>query len=89
MSEEPISLAEARAVKADDCTLWTPLDCAKAFVRDLESGKINADAMLLHYYEKHEDGSRTLYNYSANLTRESAIAMIVIAQVKAVREWGV
>ena len=88
MTDEPISLAEQRALKAEDNRLWTPLECAKAFVRDLESGKISADAALIHYYEKHDDGCRTLYNYSANLDREQAIAMLVVAQAKALREWG-
>lgn len=89
MSEEPVSLAEARALKAEDSTLWTVLDCARAFVRDLESGKISADAAFIHYYKKHEDGCRTLYSYCANLTREQGIAMLVVAQQKAIRDWGV
>jgi len=53
MTDEPVSLAEARALKASDNKLWTALDCAKAFVRDVESGKISADAILIHYYDKH------------------------------------
>jgi len=88
MTEEPVSLAEARALKASDNKLWTALDCAKAFVRDVEGGKISADAILIHYYEKHEDGGRTLYCYSAQLDREQEIAMLVLAQNKAIREWS-
>lgn len=86
-SAAPISLAEQRALKAEDNRLWTALDCAKAFVRDLESGKIKADAVAIHYYDKHEDGCRTLFNYTANLDREQVLALTVLAQNKALREW--
>ena len=35
----PINFNEARALNKQDSTLWTPLDCLKAVVRDLESGE--------------------------------------------------
>ena len=37
---DPINLREIRAEKGQDATLWTPLDCLKAVVRDLESGEL-------------------------------------------------
>ena len=39
MPDEPINLREARANKAEDARLWTPLDALKALVRDLENGE--------------------------------------------------
>lgn len=85
--DEPITLNEMRALKVEDNRLWTPLECAKAFVRDIESSKINADAVVISYYDKHKDGSRTLYEYTANLDHEQMIALLVVAQNKAVARW--
>lgn len=39
MADDAISLNEARALKANDARKWTPLECLKALVRDLESGE--------------------------------------------------
>lgn len=38
MADDPINFAEARATALGDARAWTPLDCLKALVRDLESG---------------------------------------------------
>lgn len=87
MSDNIVNLAEARAVAAEDSRLWTPLDCIRALLRDMESGEVDADAILVHWYQKTEDGGRVLRQTNANLNRPEAIAMIVLAQDKAVRDW--
>lgn len=41
MADDIISFNEARAEKEGDGRLWTPLECLKALVRDLENGACN------------------------------------------------
>ncbi len=54
---DPISIREARALKEQDATLWTPLECLKAVVRDLESGDMNpVDAVYVAMMRRREDG---------------------------------
>lgn len=50
MSDEPISLAEARAVKAADSKLWSPADALRALLRDIESGEIKPNELVRRCY---------------------------------------
>lgn len=52
MSDDTISLNEQRALRADNSMLWTAHDCAKAFLRDIEAGKINPDKLVILYTDK-------------------------------------
>ena len=57
MNDEPINFREAHALKQEDGTLWTPLDCLKALVRDLESGEMKpVDAVYIAMVCKGEKG---------------------------------
>jgi len=52
-----INLSEARANKENDARLWTPLDCLKAIVRDLESGELRPiDIVYIAMARKGESG---------------------------------
>lgn len=54
---EPISINEARAEKAQDACLWTPLDCLKALVREIESGEMKSvDAIYVAMVRKTPNG---------------------------------
>lgn len=54
---DPISFQEARALKEQNAVLWTPLDCLKAIIRDLESGEMKpVDAIYIAMVRKDEDG---------------------------------
>lgn len=75
MSDGPISLAEARALKANDSRLWTPIDCARAFLRDIESGAINPRDVAIWFNEPDGEGS-TLRYYTANLTLEGHVYLL-------------
>jgi hypothetical protein len=46
-SEHPISLAEARADKAKDAALWKPRDAVLSVLRDIDSGAINLDHIII------------------------------------------
>lgn len=61
---DPVSLSEARAVKADDARLWTPLECLKAIVRDLESGELKpVDAIYVAMLRRREDGQAASFPF--------------------------
>lgn len=75
MTDKIIPLAEHRAVQAEDCTKWTALDCAKAFVRDLESGDIAADSVIIDYVTRTADGARTIATYRSGLNADAEIAL--------------
>lgn len=56
MTDEILNFREARALKANDSKLWTPLDCLKALVRDLESGEMKpVDALYVAMVRKNND----------------------------------
>lgn len=68
MTGDPVNLNEVRAIQANDATLWTPLDCLKALVRDLESGECApVDAVYVAMVRRHpENGEATSFpSYTA------------------------
>lgn len=63
---EPVNLREARATKQDDATLWTPLDCLKALVRELESGECKpVDAVYVAMVRRDEKGQAVAFPFYA------------------------
>lgn len=87
MAEEPINLAERRAIQADDSTLWTPLDAARALVRDLESGEKAPTQLVVHMWTPDPDGGRRHNYVAAGLTYETHLTLLVIAQQRLISEW--
>lgn len=64
MSDDPINLREVRALKEQNARLWTPLDCLKAVVRDLESGDLKPiDAIYVAMLRRSEDGNATAFPF--------------------------
>lgn len=87
MDDEPISLAEVRAVKAQDSRLWSPRDALASVLRAIDSGEIAPTAISIDYYEDTPDGDLSHHYTVSNLTREQRIAMLVLAQQRALEEW--
>lgn len=75
MSGNVIGLGEARAFREGDCTKWTVLECARAFVRDLENGDIEASAVLIDFIEDRPNDERQIESYRAGLSRDQEIAI--------------
>lgn len=60
----PINLNEVRALKAEDARLWTPLDCLKAVVRDLENGELKpVDAVYVAMVRRGETGQAIAFPF--------------------------
>ena len=84
---EPISLAEARAVKANDSQLWSPADALRHALRQIENGEINPTSLMIDWFEGEPDGGfRHCYTLSG-LTVQGRIAMLQAALTRAVNEW--
>ena len=82
------NLNEARAVKAEDNTLWTPKDCAEAFLRDIEGGVIKPTKVLILYTQEAADGSRTISADRAKMTREDEIVTLSHWLHRSLHSWA-
>ena len=60
-SKQPVSLAEARAEKAQDGTLWTLRDALVSLLREIDSGKVDPGAGIIVYANRVDGGSRTCF----------------------------
>lgn len=64
MADEPVSIREAIAIRDNDATKWTVLDCLKALVRDLESGECQAvDVVYVAMMRRGRDGDATSFPF--------------------------
>lgn len=80
------SIAEAKANKSRDSTLWTPAEMLKAILGDIESGEINPTKICVHYFEDKEDRCTHGF-YAANLSFEEHIALLTVALNSTVEDW--
>lgn len=59
-----INLNEARALKSSDATLWTPEECLRAILRDLESGELKpVDAIYVAMVRKDKKGQAEAFPF--------------------------
>lgn len=56
-ADAPQSLAEARAEKARNAALWAPREALVAMLRDIDTGKLTVDMVVIAHGTKQEDGS--------------------------------
>lgn len=72
---EPISLAQARADREQNAKLWSPLECLKATIRDIEAGVIAPTSLYISMATS-ENGC-TRFSYAcAGLSRLEAIGLL-------------
>lgn len=60
-SKEPISIAQIKAEKAGDCSLWGPRDILIDVLRRLDNGNIVPTRMIICYREGEPDDPHTSY----------------------------
>ena len=82
-----VSLAEKRAERANDNSLWSPLECAMAFVRDVRKGEIVPIRLLALYEERMPDGGARVSCYSANVKRDTEIYLLHMRLHFATHKW--
>jgi hypothetical protein len=79
MSEfKPNELAERRATEKVDCRLWTPADALLACLRDLESGEINPEKLVIHFTIDVNGDKRYCY-YASNVLMMEHAGLLAIA----------
>ena len=79
MSEfKPNELAERRAQSESDCRLWTPADALLACLRDIESGEIDPESLVIHFSKK-VDGDRFYNYYASNVTTMEHAGLLAMA----------
>jgi hypothetical protein len=76
---EVTSLNEHRALAQDDCSLWTPRELLAALIREMDSGKLSADGMVVCYCRK--DGTMQMTNMKrAKLTTMEVVGLMEIVK---------
>jgi hypothetical protein len=65
---KPNELAERRAEEKDDCRLWSPKDALLACLRDLESGEITPERLVISYTQRIDENTVDYNYYAANVT---------------------
>lgn len=84
--DDVVSLAARRADKANDCTLWTPIDALNHAKKEIKEAR-NVQEIMIHWFETNEDGSSTLRFAVAGLSREGLIAKLAFIQHRAIEDW--
>ncbi len=88
MTDAPVSLAEVRATKAADARLWSPLDCLRAVIRDIESGEIAPEQISVQFMERKKDGEGRWYSgYCAGVTFPEHIVLLEMAKDRVKQLW--
>lgn len=77
-AEHPISMTEARASRSHDSRLWTPRDALISLLRDIDSGKINPNALVAICRTQDDDGSYS--TTFVNATPDVHVAMGLLAR---------
>lgn len=78
----PVSLAEARADKERDCRLWAPRDALINLLRDIDSGKIRADALVCVYRERLPDHNTRTHFVNATPDIHTALGLLTAGHFK-------
>ena len=81
------NLNELRANKANNNALWTPIECAEAFVRDVHAGKVKPTRLVILYEEEEPGGGKAFATYLANVQRDTEIAMLHTHLHSATHRW--
>lgn len=77
-AEHPVSLTEARANREEDSRRWTPRDALISLLRDIDSGKINPNALVAVC--RWLDGEGVYHTTFVNATPDIHVAMGLLAR---------
>jgi hypothetical protein len=58
-TDHPLSVAEIRANRSEECHDWTPRDALISVLRELDSGERDIDTLIVCWRERHKDGKET------------------------------
>ena len=87
MNDVPTSLGAARALKASDNRLWTPVECLRDVIHDIESERVKVHRLLV--LRVNTDDEKFDVGYSAAGAKGSEIlAMLECAKAMVLQEMG-
>lgn len=89
MTDNVTSLGAARAIASGDNRLWTPIECLEDAIRDIKSGTMKADGVVVMFVDRGTD--HTMFNvghYSANIKASEIISAAEILKVKLFNDMG-
>lgn len=72
--KKPVNLGAHRAQKQQDGTAWTPVECLRQLLDDIESGKLQVDRVVA-VYQGPRDGEVHRATGFYNATPEPAVAV--------------
>lgn len=78
--DAPVSLSEKRAAKAHDAALQTPRDALIMMLRDLDSGHISPDMVILCYRDVKDGKVGTFYYAGGNSDYHTGLGLLEAAK---------
>lgn len=83
----PVSLAAARALKAHDNRLWTPVDCLNDAIADIEKGDKPCNKLVVIRIHADDDKFDVGY-HSANIKASEILAAVECLKLHILQEMG-
>ena len=87
MSDNVKSLSTARALASGDNRLWTPVDCLRDCISDIESGTRPADKLVIMRIVVDDNRFDVGYS-SANIKASEMVAAIECLKLQIMQEMG-
>lgn len=78
-SNHPVSLGEAKADRANDAGLWTPREALISVLRDIDSGVLNPDHLIVVATTILDDGPNQMAYRSSIPSRFYGLGMLQAA----------
>jgi len=91
MTDDVHSLAAARALKAGDNRLWSPVDCLRDCLNDIETGRVPCEKLMVLRLVTSPDakGDRFDVGYNvAQLKGSEILALLEVAKIQILEEMG-
>ena len=91
MTDDVPSLAAARALKAGDNRLWSPLDCLRDCIKDIETGDRPCDKILILRLVTAADAKGDKFDVGYNAARlkgSEILAMLECVKAQILCEMG-
>lgn len=80
--DHPASVSEIKGDKEQNAARWKPRDALIAVLRDLDSGKINPDALVISFREQTEDGFTSTRFATASPDIHTALGLLEMAKAQ-------
>lgn len=87
MSDDIPSLSAIRALKTQDNRLWSPVDCLRDCIKDIESGETPTEKLLILRINAQDLKFNVGYN-AANIKASEILAALECVKAQILQEMG-